>query len=80
MPLTRAFSQSRPGLNWRFRLERPASWTTRRRDHVVNKNLVLVSLGGKDLNPQRQDQNLLCYQLHHPRTCNTHRCCGETPD
>ncbi len=24
-------------------------------------------LGGKDSNPQRQDQNLLCYRLHHPR-------------
>ncbi len=24
-------------------------------------------LGGKDSNPQRQDQNLLCCQLHHPR-------------
>ncbi len=26
-------------------------------------------LGGEDSNPQRQDQNLLCYRLHHPRRC-----------
>lgn len=25
-------------------------------------------LGGEDSNPQRQGQNLLCCQLHHPRT------------
>jgi hypothetical protein len=25
-------------------------------------------LGGEDSNPQRLDQNQLCYRLHHPRT------------
>ena len=28
---------------------------------------VLLELGGEDSNPQRQDQNLLCCRLHHPR-------------
>jgi hypothetical protein len=25
-----------------------------------------LALGGQDSNPQQQDQNLPCYQLHHP--------------
>ena len=29
---------------------------------------LLLWLGGEDSNPQRLDQNQLCYQLHHPRT------------
>ena len=28
----------------------------------------LGPLGGEDSNPQRLDQNQLCYRLHHPRT------------
>ena len=27
----------------------------------------VCELGGEDSNPQRQDQNLLCCRLHHPR-------------
>ena len=30
--------------------------------------MLRLQLGGKDSNPQLQDQNLLCCQLHHPRS------------
>ena len=30
------------------------------------------ALGGEDSNPQRQDQNLLCCRLHHPRKVTAH--------
>ena len=29
-------------------------------------SLYLLTLGGQDSNPLLQDQNLLCYRLHHP--------------
>ncbi len=31
------------------------------------RRVAFGSLGGEDSNPQIQDQNLLCYRLHHPR-------------
>ena len=34
---------------------------------VLRRGCALGGLGGEDSNPQRQDQNLLCCQLHHPR-------------
>lgn len=34
-------------------------------DHGLGSN---EELGGEDSNPQRLDQNQLCYRLHHPRT------------
>ena len=38
---------------------------------LIGAGTLLRWLGGEDSNPQRQDQNLLCYRLHHPRTGRT---------
>ena len=62
--------QPRADSNCRYRLERAASSATRRRGQIScqsRRGGRCCELGGEDSNPQRQDQNLLCCRLHHPR-------------
>ena len=51
------------------RIRTAASALRGRRPRPLDDGAGTVSsgLGGEDSNPQRQDQNLLCCRLHHPR-------------
>ena len=78
-PLARGVDwQSRPDSNWRYRLERPASWTTRRRDRVPGPSYLALARG-EGLEPSITGPEPVVLPItpppnaHHPETARGRR-------